>query len=75
MKLFSLNKNSGALLATGMVTGGIFIAGLLDVLDYLIVKVLLFVGYAILFIIAIVFALKNDTKKNHPEDKLQGDSH
>lgn len=75
MKLFPTNKNSIALLCTGVVSIGLFIAGMFKVLDYPIIKALLFVGFAILFFIAVVFALKNDIKKNRPGDKLQDDSH
>ena len=75
MKLFPLNKNSIALLLVVILSVGFFVAGLLKVLDYFIVKVLLFSSFTALVIIAIGYALKNDTKKNRPEDKLQDDSH
>ncbi|WP_296386466.1 hypothetical protein [Winogradskyella sp.] len=75
MKLFPLTKNSFALILVALVTFGFFVAGLLKVLDYFIVKALLFIGFGALVIVAISFALKNDTQKNRPEDKLQDDSH
>jgi len=66
MKLFPLNKNSIALLFVGVITIGFFIAGLSNILDYIIIKVLLFSGSVTLVIVAIGFALKNDTKKKSP---------
>jgi len=75
MKLFSLNRNSLAIILTMTVTIGFFVAGLLEVLDYFIVKVLLFIGFGILFTVAIGYGIKNDTKKNRPEDILLDDSH
>ncbi len=75
MKLFPLNKNSIALLLVGAITIGFFMAGLLKVLDYFIIKALLFSCFATLVIVAISYALKNESKKNRPEDKLQDDSH
>jgi len=75
MKLFPLNRNSIALSFVGIITIGFFIAGLLKVLDYFIIKALLFSGFVALFVVAINYALKNDIKKNRPEDKLQDDSH
>ena len=75
MKFFPQNKNSIALSFVGLVTIGFFIAGMFEVLNYFIIKALLFSGYGILLIIAINYALKNEAKKNRPEDKLQDDSH
>jgi uncharacterized membrane protein len=73
MRLFPLNKNTVALLLVTTVVVGFFTAGMFKVLEYFIVKVLLFLGYGTLTIIAFWNALKNDTKKNRPEDKLQDD--
>lgn len=75
MKLFPLSKNSIALSFVGIVTIGFFVAGLLEILDYFIVKALLISSFVILVIIAITYALKNDNKKNRLEDKPQDDSH
>ncbi len=75
MKLFPLNRNSIALSFVTIITIGFFAAGLLKVLDYFIVKALLFSGFVALVTVAINYALKNDIKKNRPEDKLQDDSH
>ena len=75
MKLFPLNKNLIALLLVAALTFVFFVAGLLKVLDYFIVKALLFSSFTVLVIIAIRYASKNEAKKNRPEDKLQDDSH
>ncbi|WP_215936982.1 hypothetical protein [Winogradskyella psychrotolerans] len=53
----------------------LFIAGLCDVLDYFIIKVMLFICFGSLFITAIIFAAKNDVKENRLEDTPQDDSH
>lgn len=73
MKWFPINKNTIALLFVIIVTFGFFIAGLFEVLDYLIIKFLLICGYIGLVAVAIFFAVKN--RKNRLEDKLQDDSH
>ena len=70
MKLFSLSKNSIALSAVALIVIGFFVAGLFNVLDYFIVKALLFFGFGTLVIISISYGLKNETKKNRPKDKL-----
>lgn len=75
MKLFPINKNSIALLGVAALTIGFFVAGMLDVLNYFIIKALLFSSFTALVIIAISYASKNEAKKNRPEDKLQDDSH
>ncbi|BAO76843.1 hypothetical protein [Winogradskyella sp. PG-2] len=75
MQLFSLNKNSIALLFVVAITLGFFIGGLLGVLDYFIIKALLFSSFILLVFVAVNFALKNYTKKNRLEDKIQSDSH
>ena len=72
MKWFPINKNTIALLFVIIVTLGFFIAGLFEVLDYLIIKFLLICGYIGLVAVAIFFAVKN--RKNRLEDKLQDDS-
>jgi hypothetical protein len=75
MSFFPLNKNTIALSSVAIITIGFFIAGLYEVLDYIIVKVLLFGGLGILMIIAITHAIKSEVKKNRLEDELQDDSH
>ena len=73
MNLFPLNRNSIALILAIIITVGFFLAGLLDILNYFIVKLLLFISFGTLLITAVGFAIKNDTKKNRPEEKLQDD--
>jgi len=74
MKLIPLSKNSLALLFVSIIAFGFFAAGMFEVLDYFIIKALLFVLFSGLLGIAFWYALKNDNKKNRPEDKLQDDS-
>ena len=73
MKWFPINNNTLALLFVIAVTLGFFIAGLFEVLDYLIIKFLLIICFIGLVVVAISFAVKN--RKNRLEDKLQDDSH
>ncbi|WP_299116359.1 hypothetical protein [uncultured Winogradskyella sp.] len=68
MKIFPLGKNSITLSFVGVITIGFFVAGLFEILDYFIVKALLFTCFGVLLLIAISYALKNDNKKNRPED-------
>jgi hypothetical protein len=75
MKLIPTSTDSIALTYVLIITLSFFSAGLFDVLDYLIVKILLFQSLGVLIITTIYFALKNDVKKNRPEDKLQDDSY
>lgn len=60
MKLFPLNKNSIALLMVTAIAFGFFFSGLLDILDYFIVKALLFASTAALVVAAMYFTLKNE---------------
>ncbi|MBU2920763.1 hypothetical protein KO504_05380 [Winogradskyella psychrotolerans] len=75
MKFIPTTKDSIALTAVTILTLSMFVSGLLNVLDYLIVKTVLLIGFVLLFIFALGYALKNETKKNHPEDKPQDDSY
>lgn len=75
MKYIPTTKDSIALTAVCGVTLGLFIAGLFDVLDLFIVKALLILSFVLLFVLACSYAIKNEIKKNRPEDKLQDDSH
>ncbi|MBF8149312.1 hypothetical protein ITJ86_05355 [Winogradskyella sp. F6397] len=52
-----------------------FIAGLFDVLDYLIVKGILILSFGVLFGLAVMFAIKNKAKENRLEDNPQDGSH
>jgi hypothetical protein len=74
MRFFPLSKNSIALLLATLITFGFFAAGMFEVLDYFIIKALLFTLFGGMLIFAIWRALKNDTMKNRPEDELQDDS-
>lgn len=68
MKLKSFSKDGVVLTYTSIVGFGLFFGGLFDVLDHIIIKSFLFISFGILFIIATVYALKNATKQNRPED-------
>jgi hypothetical protein len=75
MKLFPLTKNSIALSLVALIVISFFLAGLFNVLDYFIIKALLLSVYSAIVISSISYALKNETEKKRPEDKLQDDSH
>lgn len=64
-----------ALAFAAIVTLGFFIAGLFDVLNFFIVKVVLILSFVFLLGLAINYAVKNETKENRPEDELQDDLH
>jgi len=74
VKLIPKSKDSIALVLVTIIALGMFISGLCNILDYIIVKILLFVGFGSLLIIAIVYAVKNNIKKNRLEDISQDDS-
>ncbi|MBV7267639.1 hypothetical protein [Winogradskyella luteola] len=57
-----------ALSFIGIIAIGFFVAGLFEVLDYFIIKALLFSSSGALFFIALNYALKNESKKNRPKD-------
>lgn len=64
----TLHKNTIALTFTGIITVGFFVAGIFGVLDYFIVKLLLFVGFALLVFYLILMIIKQISEnKNHPE--------
>ncbi len=75
MKLIPLNKNSIALIVVAVLSLGFFIAGLLDVLDYFIVKVLMFACFGFLIGTAFWYTFKNENKKNRLEEQPQDDLH
>ncbi|WP_033961660.1 hypothetical protein [Psychroserpens jangbogonensis] len=59
----TLSKNTLALIYTGILVLGFFVSGILDVLDYIIVKALLFSGFAFLGAVLVWIAVKeSDTK-------------
>ncbi len=55
----TISKNTLALIYTGILVFGFFISGIFDVLNYLIVKALLFTGFAILGAILVWIAIKD----------------
>ncbi len=65
----TLHKNTIALTFTGIITVGFFVAGIFGVLDYFIVKLLLFVGFALLVFYLILMIIKqiseNKITQNH----------
>ena len=65
-KWIPTNRNSIALTVAFLITLGFFIAGLFDVLDYLIIKFIIVVGYLALVVTGFYFAVQN--KKNRLED-------
>jgi hypothetical protein len=75
VKLIPTTKDAIALICVTLLALGLFISGLFDVLDYVIVKAMLFLGFGALFVAALIFAFKNESKKNRPEDELQDDLH
>lgn len=68
-------KDSLALIIVTVTSVGFFLAGVFDILNYIIVQVLLFLCLAVLLGLGISFAIQNEKKENRPEDKLQDDSH
>jgi hypothetical protein len=61
----SINRNTLALIYTGLLFLGFFISGLFEVLDYFIIKALLFSGFLFLGIILFWMIIKHSkTKKN-----------
>lgn len=75
MKYIPETKDSIALTFVGLLAIGFFLAGMFDILNYIIVQTLTFLCFGGLLAVAVYFALKNEVKKNRPEDKLQDDSH
>ncbi len=69
-----INRNTITLTGAVIVSLGFFIAGLTNVLDYYIVKILLFTGFSMLLCLAIVTVLQKASKKNRLENSSQDDS-
>ena len=69
-----LTRNNVVLGGVVVISMGFFFAGVFDVLDYLIVKILLLTGFAVLFTVAVLVVLDEKRKKNRPEEILQDDS-
>ncbi|WP_411767004.1 hypothetical protein [Winogradskyella sp. A3E31] len=62
-----LSKNNVARALTILVVAGFFITGLFDILDYVIVKIILFGSTAVLLIGFLYILFMEETKKR-PED-------
>ena len=62
------NKNTLAIICSGILVLGFFFSGVFGVLDYIIVKALLFSGFAIFVSILIYIALKDSEQKKSPQD-------
>ena len=60
-----MNTNKLGLLFTGLITIGFLVAGILDILDYIIVKALLFLAFTLLVVYLIIQVLKEAENKNH----------
>ncbi len=58
------NKNTLALIATGILTLSFFVAGLLNVLDYFIVKALLFLGLGVWVTYVCIVVLKSSENQS-----------
>lgn len=68
MKFIPLNRNTIALIFVALIAIGFFVAGLTKTLDYVIIKVLLFLGFGVLIGIAVKYGLKNEAIKNRPNE-------
>ncbi|MBR9847484.1 MAG: hypothetical protein GYB35_15885 [Algicola sp.] len=70
----TFSKNNLALIYTGVLFFGFFISGILGILDYIIVQLLLFTGFALLAFILVWIAVKQmSTKQKITSSKTQGD--
>ncbi|MEH6535672.1 MAG: hypothetical protein V7719_04720 [Psychroserpens sp.] len=56
-------RNTLSLVFSGLIVAGFFVSGLLDILDYLIVKALLFSAFGALAVYLILIVLKNADAK------------
>jgi len=59
------NRNTLSLVFSALIVAGFFVSGVLDILDYLIVKGLLFSSFALLAVYLVVIVLKDSESKNH----------
>ncbi|WP_299224471.1 hypothetical protein [uncultured Psychroserpens sp.] len=60
------NKNTVALIYTGLLALSFFLAGIFNVLDYFIVKAILFIAFTFLGAILVWIALKDSDQKKSP---------
>lgn len=58
-------RNTLTLIFSGLIVAGFFVSGVLDILDYFIVKAILFASFAALAVYLILIILKDSEKKNH----------
>ncbi|MCD2259965.1 hypothetical protein [Psychroserpens luteolus] len=59
------NRNTLTLVFSGLIAAGFFISGILDILDYLIVKAILFAAFVLLAVHLTIIILKDSENKNH----------
>ncbi|WP_298903403.1 hypothetical protein [uncultured Psychroserpens sp.] len=59
------HKNTITLVFSGLIFAGFFVSGVLDILDYFIVKAILFSAFAFLAVHLILIVLKDSENKNH----------
>lgn len=72
--MFELNKNTIALSVVSVITLFFFLAGVFEVLNYVIVKLIL-IGLVVALGAAVsVILFKSSLIENRPEDELQDDS-
>lgn len=70
---FSFTRNNMVLAGVIIITLGFIVAGVFDVLDYLIVKFLLFSGFTALFVMAVLVIIDEKKRKNRLGDNSQDD--
>ena len=70
---FSFTRNNLVMGGVIIITLGFIIAGVFDVLDYLIVKFLLFSGFAVLFVVAVLVIIDEKKRKNRLGENSQDD--
>lgn len=69
----TINRNTIILAGTGIITVSFFVAGITRVLDYFIIKALLFSGFLLLLALTVITVLSEVHKKNRLEDIPQDD--
>lgn len=60
-----MNRNTIALIYTGILTLSFLVFGIIDILDYFIIKMLLFLALGLLILYCIYIVV--DKNENHPE--------
>lgn len=59
------NKNTLVLLGSGLIALGFFVSGILDILDYFIVKALLFLAFGALAIYLFIAVTRSSKSNKH----------